>query len=82
MNDPQAKLLGQRLIEFLNLKPLPQTAKEKTASDTRYATDWGSKTVEGLGRSIERMVKEAETTHQSVPNVRDTLIRSADINDH
>lgn len=78
MNDPQAKLLGQRLIEFLNLKPLPQTTKEKAAADTRYATDWGSKTVEGLGRCVERMVKEVTI----VGSERDRLIRSADINDH
>ena len=81
MNDTQAKQLGQRLIEFLNLKPLPQTAKEKTAADTRYDTTWGSKTVEGLGRSIERMVKEAEVTHIAPPP-RDALVRSVDINDH
>lgn len=55
MSEEKAAIAGTALIEMLGLKPIPN--KDKKA-EIRYATSWGSKSVEGLGRCIERIVKE------------------------
>ena len=47
MTDEQAKKVGEELANFLNLHP---------GEDGWYHTEWGTKTLEGLGRCIERIV--------------------------
>ena len=47
MTDSEAKEVGEELANFLNLRP---------GADGRYNTMWGAKTLEGLGRCIERIV--------------------------
>lgn len=48
----QAELLGDAAIKFLNLV---------VAKDGLIKTTWGSKSIEGLGRCIERLVQEVPT---------------------
>lgn len=46
----QNEKIGQAMAELLNLK-----ARRK---DKRYNTGWGTKTLEGLGASVRRIVEE------------------------
>lgn len=61
MDEFKATQLGQELVTLLGLKPIN---KDKT--DIRYHTAWGNKTAAGLGRTIERMLKE-HTAPVAVP---------------
>jgi hypothetical protein len=51
MNDNAAAKAGQALVDLLNLK--------KDTVTNRYKTQWGEKTVVGLGRVIARIVRES-----------------------
>lgn len=50
MTDLQAARIGQQVANLFSLK-----ADERG----RYETSWGSKTVEGIGRIVERIQKES-----------------------
>ena len=52
MNKQQRIKLGESVAEFLGLK---------LDKDKRYATTWGTKTAEGLGACIQRLVKESQS---------------------
>ena len=47
MTDVEAAEAGEELVNFLNLRP---------GEDGLYKTMWGTKTLTGLGRCIERIV--------------------------
>ena len=49
LNEQQAKEIGERVAELFFLKPNKKG---------EYETSWGSKTLVGLGRVIERIVRE------------------------
>lgn len=49
MTPEQYRAAGIRLASFLNLKPV----------GGRYETDWGTKTAEGLGRCMERILQNS-----------------------
>jgi hypothetical protein len=53
MDEFRATQVGQELVTLLGLKPI-----NKDKNDIRYHTVWGSKTAAGLGRTIERILKE------------------------
>lgn len=46
----QAVIIGQRVVDMFGLKK---------NDINRYKSDWGEKTIEGLGRCIERIVRES-----------------------
>lgn len=46
----QAVIIGQRVVDMFGLKK---------NDINRYKSDWGEKTIEGLGRCVERIVREA-----------------------
>ena len=50
LNEQQAKEIGERVAELFFLKPNKKG---------EYETSWGSKTLVGLGRVIERIVRES-----------------------
>jgi hypothetical protein len=54
IGDIEAAIIGLRIVNMLNLKKI--TVKDK---EDRYYTDWGDKTLTGLGRCVERIVREA-----------------------
>lgn len=56
-----AVTIGQRVAEFLNLK----------FKDSRTNTSWGTKSIEGLGKCIERIVEE----ENKLPNGYEALIK-------
>lgn len=47
----EAEKIGRNAVDFLNLV---------VASDNRVKTSWGTKSIEGLGRSLERLVVESQ----------------------
>ena len=49
MTDAEAKEVGKELANFLALTP---------GELGRYKTTWGTKTLEGLGRCVERIVTQ------------------------
>ena len=53
LSEQQARKAGEQLVEMLCL------TKNK---DGRYNTSWGNKTLEGLGRSAQRIVVETTKT--------------------
>ena len=52
MTSAQYREAGIRLATFMNLKV-------GGPNNYRYPTDWGTKTAEGLGRCMERILKQA-----------------------
>jgi hypothetical protein len=54
MNKQESVAVGQAIVELFSLKQNKDTS--------RYNTTWGSKTVEGIGRCVERIVREAAHT--------------------
>jgi len=52
MNDKQAIGLGKSIADILGLK---------MNKEGRYNTAWGTKTMQGLGLTVLRLVKEAES---------------------
>lgn len=48
MSESAARLAGAKIAELMNLKPDERG---------RYETSWGSKTVEGLARCVERIIQ-------------------------
>lgn len=52
INDAQAALIGAKIAELLNLRPM------RDFDPVRYHTGWGSKTATGLGHTVARIVTE------------------------
>jgi len=50
MTDEQYETLGKSIVHFLGLKPNKITG--------RYDTEWGDKTLVGIGRCVERCVND------------------------
>ena len=48
MSESAARLAGAKIAELMNIKPDERG---------RYDTAWGSKTVEGLARCVERIIQ-------------------------
>jgi hypothetical protein len=57
MNEEQYESLGLSLVNFLALKPNKETG--------RYDTEWGNKTLTGLGRCMERLMKSITPTEET-----------------
>lgn len=55
LSEQQARLVGGHIVELLVL------TKNK---DGKYNTTWGHKTLEGLGRCVQRMIEEAKPTNE------------------
>ena len=51
-SEDEARKVGERFVDMLGL------TKNKAG---RYTTTWGDKTLEGLGRCVQRIVEEART---------------------
>ena len=55
MNDATALETGKLIVELLNLKPIKRGNQKG-----RFSTSFGTKTEEGLARSIKRIIMEVE----------------------
>jgi len=54
----QAEKLGEKIVELFELRKLQQQSKKYEKN--YYFTSWGSKTLEGIGQCIFRLVEENE----------------------
>jgi hypothetical protein len=53
MNEHQVIIVGQAIVDYFGLKPM----KDEMHKDKKmYETDWGPKTVEGLARSMYKIL--------------------------
>ena len=54
----QAEKLGEKIVELFELPKLRQKSKEYGRN--YYSTSWGTKTLEGIGNCVFRLVEENE----------------------
>lgn len=56
MSESAARLAGAKIAELMGIKPDERG---------RYETSWGSKTVEGLARCVERIIQFEVSAQES-----------------
>lgn len=58
------EILGQKVVDFLNLSPIEFSRKV-------YKTSWGSKSLIGLGASLQRLIDEAREESERLKNEKE-----------